>query len=77
MINLHESMGPGGIEFATPKSAVGHAIDCPTRPGQLLPGMCQLRTLRFFKALFLLFYVERYIPFGSLAIHKGYLLFLK
>ena len=68
MINLHESKGPGGIEFATPKPAVGHAIDCPTRPGQLLLRMCQLRALRFFEALFLLFYAERYIPFGPFAI---------
>ena len=39
MFNLHESMGPTGIELATPESAVRHAsvarhvTDCATRPG--------------------------------------------
>ena len=39
IINLHESMGPGGIELATPGSAVRLAsvarnvTDCAMRPG--------------------------------------------
>ena len=39
MINLHESMGPAGIELMTPGSTVRlasvarHVTDCLTRPG--------------------------------------------
>ena len=32
MINLHESKGWAGIEFATPGSAVRHLTDCTTGP---------------------------------------------
>ena len=41
VINLHESMGPAGIELATPGSAVRlasvarHVTDCATRPGPI------------------------------------------
>ena len=37
MINLHESMGPGKIELAAPRSAVRHVTNCATQPSIWTP----------------------------------------